>query len=312
MTRLEKGQKVFGLGLSKTGTSTLTEALNIVGVRTIHYPSDDLTFDQLKRGDYRLSVLRDYQGVTDTPVAPHFAHFDRAWPGSKFILTIRDKASWLRSAEAHWRVLKEKGLYAKDERFQSFTDFVSACVYGCVYFNADRFSYAYDMHVRNVGEHFADRPDQLLVLDICGGKAGWTELCDFLGLPVPENIPFPHAYRSTWRNAEQAKADLVAVAPNGETLIVIDHDGLRNYLAASRHVRAFVELDGRYWGLPEDDEAAIEHLEWQRTEKGAEFLAVTTSSLWFLERFAGFADYVRSRYSCVLANDRLLVFVLRK
>jgi hypothetical protein len=193
MTRLEKNQKVFGLGLSKTGTSTLTEALNIIGVRSIHYPNDDLTFDELKHGNYRLSVLSDYQGVTDTPVAPHFVLFDRAWPGSKFILTVRDKASWLRSAEAHWHVLKEKGLYARDERFQSFTDFVSACVYGCVYFNADRFSYAYDVHVRSVQEYFAGRPDDLLVFDICGGRASCKQLCDFLGLPVPGNIPFPHA-----------------------------------------------------------------------------------------------------------------------
>jgi len=33
---LEQHQKVFGLGLSKTGTSTLTEALNILRIRTVH------------------------------------------------------------------------------------------------------------------------------------------------------------------------------------------------------------------------------------------------------------------------------------
>ena len=29
-------RKVFGLGLSKTGTSSLAEALNRLGIRTIH------------------------------------------------------------------------------------------------------------------------------------------------------------------------------------------------------------------------------------------------------------------------------------
>jgi hypothetical protein len=311
MTPLQKNQKVFGLGLSKTGTSTLTEALNILGVRTIHYPHDARTFAELKHGDYRLSVLQDYQGVTDTPVAPYYAQFDRAWPESKFIMTVRDKKTWLRSAATHWLILKVTGRNAGDQAFQTFTDFVSAAVYGCIYFNAERFSYAYDMHLRNVQEYFADRPNDLLVLDICGGTAGWPQLCGFLDVPVPQNVPFPHAYRTDWGTAEQAKQALLSIAPNGDAVIVIDHDGLRNYLAASRRVLPFVERGGRYWGLPEDDADAVRELEHQRMYAGAKFLALTLSSLWFLEKFSGFADYVRSRYPCVLSNELLVVFDLR-
>lgn len=194
MARLQPDEKVFGLGLSKTGTSTLTEALNILGIRSIHFPNDDQTFAELKRGEYRLSILQEYDGATDTPIAPYYAQLDRAWPGSKFILTVRDKASWLRSAEAHWRVLKVDGRMAQNERFQGFVDFISACVYGCIYFNAERFSHAYDTHVRNVTEYFAARPEDFLILDICSG-AEWNELCGFLGLPVPEGVPFPHTNR---------------------------------------------------------------------------------------------------------------------
>lgn len=84
MSRLQTDKNVFHLWLSKTGTSTLTDALNILGIRTIHYPHDEQTFGELKRGDYRLSVFRDYQGVTHTPVAPFYAQLDQAWPGSKF------------------------------------------------------------------------------------------------------------------------------------------------------------------------------------------------------------------------------------
>jgi len=308
---LEQHQKVFGLGLSKTGTSTLTEALNILRIRTVHYPHDEQTFEELKRGDYRLSVLRDYQGVTDTPIAPYYAQFDRAWPGSKFIITVRDKDSWLRSAATHWLILKVTGRNAHDQAFQTFTDFVSAAVYGCIYFNAERFSYAYDMHLRNVQLYFADRPNDLLVLDICGGKAGWAQLCNFLGVPIPRNIPFPHAYRTDWDAAEQVKRDLSALAPDDDMVTVIDHDGLRNYLAASRRVMPFVERGGRYWGLPEDDADAVRELERQRTHAGARFFAVTLASFWFLEHFPGFAEYVRSRYPCVLSNERLVVFDLR-
>lgn len=195
MTRPPRDGKVFGVGLSKTGTSTLTEALNILGIRSIHFPNDDQTFSELKRGEYRLSVLRDYDSATDTPIAPYYAQLDRAWPGSKFILTVREKASWLRSAEAHWRVLKVDGRMAKNERFQGFVDFISATVYGCIDFNAERFSHAYDMHVRNVSQYFAGRANDLLVLDICRG-AEWEELCAFLEVPVPDGVQFPHANRA--------------------------------------------------------------------------------------------------------------------
>lgn len=309
--RMAQDAKVFGLGLSKTGTSTLSEALDILGIRSIHYPHDDQTFDELKRGDYSLSVLRHYRSVTDTPVAPYYAQLDQTWPGSKFILTVREKNSWMRSAENHWRILKNTGQYAADSRFQAFTDFVNASVYGCLYFNAERFSFVYDRHIRSVREHFEGRPEDLLELDIVGGKGGWKELCEFLGLAVPAGIPFPHAYRTDWDMAEESRADLAALAPNGETIIVVDHEGLRNYLSASRRVMPFLELDGRYLGLPADDAEAIGELERQRAHRRSEFFAVTRSSAWFLERFAGFADYLRSRYACVLDTDRLLVFDLR-
>ncbi len=38
--------------------------------------------------------------------------------------------------------------------------------------------------------HFAERPGDLLVIDICGGDTRWEPLCKFLGVDVP-TIPFP-------------------------------------------------------------------------------------------------------------------------
>jgi hypothetical protein len=39
-------------------------------------------------------------------------------------------------------------------------------------------------------DHFRDRPEDLLILDICGGEEGWKELCSFLDAPLP-HVPFP-------------------------------------------------------------------------------------------------------------------------
>jgi hypothetical protein len=72
------------------GMSSPTEALERLGVRAIHYPYDARTYDELRRGDYRPSILGEYQAVLDIPVAPFYAQLDAAWPGSRFILTVRD------------------------------------------------------------------------------------------------------------------------------------------------------------------------------------------------------------------------------
>jgi Sulfotransferase domain len=312
MSGVEKNQKVFGIGLSKTGTTSLTKALNILAIHSIHCPWDEKTFAELQRGEYRLSILNEYQGVTDTPVAPFFAQLDRAWPGSKFILTVRDKASWLRSVETHWKTIKE-GRHANDQHFQNFADFVSACVYGCIYFNAERFSYAYDTHVRLVRDYFESRPGDLLVLDVCGGTGGWPELCGFLGQPLPKNIPFPHEYR-TDRGLPfllDAKRELAAVAAEGETIIIIDQEELDEELTAGRRRLPFLERGGVYWGNPSDDAVAVRELERLRTESGATFLAIAWPAFWWFKHYVRFTAHVQSKYDCVLRNERLVVWALR-
>lgn len=305
--------KVFGIGLSKTGTTSLTKALNILGIRSIHFPHDEVTLRELQRGEYRLSILREYQGVSDTPVAPFFAQLDRAWPGSRFILTVRDKASWLRSVEDHWEVILAKRR-ANDPSFRAFCDFINACVYGCIEFNAERFSYAYDTHVRHVQEYFAQRPDDLLVLDICAGRAGWDDLCRFLGTAVPADKPFPHEYRSSevWAHiVHAASRDLAGVVPAGETVIVIDQQALGEEFADGRRRLPFLEQDGVYWGLPANDEQAIGELERQRNEAGASFLAVAWPAFWWFNNYARFTAHLQSKYSCVLRNERVAVWSLR-
>jgi Sulfotransferase domain len=307
---LQKTQKVFGIGLSKTGTLSLSKALNVLGIPAIHFPHDQDTFAELQRGDYRLSVLRGYQGITDTPVAPFYAQLDTEWPGSKFILTVRGKDSWLESVRDHWRILKKDGKRANDVEFQRFVDFINACVYGCVYFNAERFSYAYDAHNRNVRKYFAGRPDDLLVLDICGGE-GWGELCGFLGVPFPADKPFPHAHRNPWLEvATKTKSDLAEVVSERDILILVDQECLRDYLGVGRPILPFMERDGMFRGLPQDDASAVEELERLRLERGATILAVGSPSLWTLDYYAGFTAHVRSRYECVLANEHLVVFRL--
>jgi len=178
--------KIFGIGLSRTGTKSLAGALNLLGIRTKWFPQDAQTYRELIMGEYRLSILRTYQGLTDTPVVPYFAQFDRLYPGSKFILTVRDKGAWLRSCARHWANSGITGPEPDSAPFwRKFAQFIDCCVYGSYAFNKDRWSYVFDTHTENVTRYFSDRPDRLLVMDVTKGD-GWDKLCPFLGLDAPD------------------------------------------------------------------------------------------------------------------------------
>lgn len=182
-------EKVFCIGLSRTCTKSLTLALDILGFNVIHYPDDIITFKELSNGNYDLTLLKNYDGISDITVSPYYAQLDKIYPNSKFILTVRDKESWLKSLEKHWDGRppfddeKETPLHMKVRRF------LRASVYGTYKFNKERMSYVYDLHKKTVMEYFKDKPNSLLILDIYGGE-GWKKLCKFLNVSEVKG-PFP-------------------------------------------------------------------------------------------------------------------------
>lgn len=185
--------KVFGLGLHRTGTTSLSFALNALGIKTIHFPHDERTYKQLIKGDYNLDVMKNYQGACDISISPFFKQLDRTFPDSKFILTIRDIPSWLKSTSNHWfdnnRDYKD-GL-SHDNKFALFIRSVN---YGCLNYAKDRFTEVYEDHCEKVINYFKDRPNDLLILNICNGE-GWEKLCPFLNKPIPSS-PFHHLNKS--------------------------------------------------------------------------------------------------------------------
>jgi hypothetical protein len=174
--------KVFGVGLSRTGTLSLATALNRLGIKTKHFPDDGTTQEELRWGKYNLSILNEFQGLVDIPVAPFYAQLDRLFPSAQFILTTRPTESWLTSLEAHFRYWVE---HQRDE----YNDFVLACTYGVQHFSLDRMRYVKELHEANVRSYFAGRSEKLLEFNVFQGD-GWHELCGFLGCRVPDE-PYP-------------------------------------------------------------------------------------------------------------------------
>jgi hypothetical protein len=91
--------KVFCLGLSRTGTSSLHAAALILRIPAIHYPIE-LT-PRWFNGDFSRAATEPYQLISDLPTPLFFEEFDVAHPGAKFILTYRNVDRWLDSVEKH-------------------------------------------------------------------------------------------------------------------------------------------------------------------------------------------------------------------
>lgn len=202
--------KIFGIGLSKTGTTSLAHALEILGYRTKDYPG----LDRYRAGDLSsvdLAVVDAYDALTDTPIPSFYRELDQRYPGSKFILTVRAPEGWLNSCKKQFN---EKLAAKQNEAHnQLFLD-----LYGVTAFDEQRFREGYDRFVRGVLDHFKDRPDDLLVIDVTAGE-GWEKLCPFLGRTAPV-LPFPKANvtRISWMNIN----DIVAIARDaGRTALKI-------------------------------------------------------------------------------------------
>jgi hypothetical protein len=183
--------KIFCIGLPKTGTCSLDMALMKLGFKTWHNPAKlkvsrqfDGTFD-FRAGLQGIdAVLNSFERI--------YPVLDEKFPDSRFILTVRDKEKWLRSSRAHF-----KKPQAKQPKGGKLTrcNLNRIDVYGCFRYNRTQFEFIFDSHIRNVLQYFKDKPEKLLVLDLCDMPpvVSWHNLCNFVGKPLPTNTSkFPH------------------------------------------------------------------------------------------------------------------------
>jgi glycosyltransferase involved in cell wall biosynthesis len=138
-----------------------------------------------------------------------------------------------------------------------------------------------------------------------------------LGLPFDPSTWKTGNDHYTWiTTLDRAARELEKIVPEGETFILVDddwwNDGAGNgEVLPGRHRLQFIERNGEYWGPPADDTHAVRELERLR-HRGARFVVVAWSAFWWLEYYAGFNAWLRSRFPCVLENDRLVIFKLCK
>ncbi|GAF72344.1 unnamed protein product [marine sediment metagenome] len=163
--------KIFGIGLPKTGHTSLTRALEILGYKSIKIPiacvNDDLSI--------KYDSLKDYNAWTDTPITMKYTELDKLYPDARFILLHRNIITWEESC-SFWFSLDIPDYHNLHKSIFGSASYVD--VYTSYYNNL----FSYFLNYRCGSKY--------IILDICA-EYGWSQICEFLNKDIP-NVSFPH------------------------------------------------------------------------------------------------------------------------
>lgn len=177
--------KIFGIGLGKTGTTSLTKAMVILGLTpAVH-------------GVKYIDELRNVRFAADIFVAARWHFLAYAYPKAKFILTDRDTESWLDSTRRHYESTKRRSMEGIPTEYGLKIPLRTAesrwLLYGTTVFDPEKFEKTMNEHRLTSQIFFESQPERFLCMNIINGD-GWEKLCSFLNVPVP-NISFPYKNR---------------------------------------------------------------------------------------------------------------------
>lgn len=176
-------RKIVGIGLNKTGTTTLGVCLRAFGLNHISVDAEAFELWRASRIDDLLDRVDRYDSFEDWPWPLIYDSIDERFPGSKFILTRRaDAQTWYRSLCKHAHRTGptdyRKYIYGHEMPHEHEAEHIEV----------------YERHLESVRSYFANRPGDLL--EVCWEEGdAWDELCGFLGLDRPA-LPFPHANKA--------------------------------------------------------------------------------------------------------------------
>lgn len=203
--------KIIGAGLPRTGTNTLKQSLEQLGLKHVYHMKELLvnpdklhywkTLDDT--GDTDWDALYDgYDGTVDFPGYPWYKEHMKRYPDAKVILTVRDFESWYKSVDS---TVFRAGPQTPGEKLKMLTKLlfnprarkvVKVIKWFKKVFFAERLegkfgdkAFAQKFWENHLADVKATVPkDKLLVYDV---RDGWAPLCSFLGVPEPKD-PLPH------------------------------------------------------------------------------------------------------------------------
>lgn len=194
--------RVFGLGLNKTGTSSLAAALTLLGYRHMGCRPDLLK--AFKAGELAkvFRVTDWYESFDDWPYPLMYRElFVRYGRDARYVLTLRrSPEDWLESLKSFSLVTDPK-------------DECRSLAYGWAYPHGveSEFLERYQTHADGVRAFFEEQGASDCLLEVCWEAGdGWEQLCGFLGVPIP-SAPFPHLVPKGTASDAVKKANLEAI-----------------------------------------------------------------------------------------------------
>ncbi len=186
---------VFGVGMNKTGTSSLNAALNKIGVPSYHTAEQGaelISRAALQREPLLTHFDPKLRGFSDFPFPRYFRELDQQYPGAKFILTTRDDSDWLKSRLGHdaTRIGLNMPFDYRGEPYQ--TDAAVLLAEKRAQENAVR-------------RYFQDRPEDLLIIDLTKGEGTYEGLAKFIGVETQQVGTVKHVPCATRKRANRGR-----------------------------------------------------------------------------------------------------------
>ena len=199
-------QKIFGIGNNKTGTTSLKAAMEEFGFVVGHQRTAEKLIDDWAGRDFERIVdyCKSAQFFQDVPFSKPYTYVvvDHEFPGSKFILTVRDNPEqWYNSlTKFHAKKWGKDGRIPTKEDLQQATYIekgrpwrANRVTYNTPEhdpYNKNILTQHYVEYNNSVKEYFRHRPNDLLVLNVAEDNA-YQKLCHFLGVePVGNSFPW--------------------------------------------------------------------------------------------------------------------------
>lgn len=189
---------VIGAGFGRTGTLSLKSALERLGFGPCHHMVDliddaerTLLWKRVVDGETTDwdAVYRGYRATVDWPGVRYWRPLAAHFPEAKVILTVRDPHEWYQSvAQSIYRAASAP--IPDDPVMARMRQIVHAVVWDGEFegrfTDTEHAITVFDRHNEAVRREIP--ADRLLVFE---AAQGWAPLCEFLGVPVPDE-PFPH------------------------------------------------------------------------------------------------------------------------
>jgi len=193
--------KIFVFGYNKTGTMSLSSALEILGYKVLHTGSNNFKGSLFKIADNLhilgkniLDGLDEYDCYLDYPIYEPtvFSHIVHEYPDAKYISLIRNLDGYVESVlQAKVRKLRGGNFdnwnwlgVGNEEVFKSYPEYQREWVKNRTEFK----------HDSNISLLFKNNINYLN-MNICDNGDGWEKLCKFLDKEIPD-VDFPHENES--------------------------------------------------------------------------------------------------------------------